>query len=166
MPEQSALLLRKQLLELTKRPVQGFSAGLVDDSNVLVWEITIMDLQDPLYEGGIFKAELIFDKNYPLVPPEMIFKTKMYHPNVFPDGKVCISILHSPGEDKYGYEQASERWLPVHTVESIVVSVISMLMSPNDESPANVDAAKEWRENYPSYKKKVQRLTRDSADAW
>lgn len=54
---------------------------------------------------------------------------------------MCISILHEPGEDKYGYEKASERWLPVHTVHSILISVISMLADPNDESPANVDAA-------------------------
>ena len=66
--------------------------------------------------------------------------------NLFPstvhkNGEVCISILHEPGEDKYGYEDASERWLPVHSVESILMSVISMLADPNDESPANVDAA-------------------------
>ena len=60
---------------------------------------------------------------------------------VHKDGEVCISILHEPGEDKYGYEQASERWLPVHTVETILMSVISMISDPNDESPANVDAA-------------------------
>lgn len=60
---------------------------------------------------------------------------------VDPDGNVCISILHEPGDDKYGYEKASERWLPIHTVETILVSVISMLADPNDESPANVDAA-------------------------
>jgi ubiquitin-protein ligase len=56
-------------------------------------------------------------------------------------GDVCISILHEPGDDKWGYEKASERWLPVHTVETILISVISMLADPNDESPANVDAA-------------------------
>lgn len=54
---------------------------------------------------------------------------------------MCISILHEPGDDKWGYEKASERWLPVHTVETILISVISMLADPNDESPANVDAA-------------------------
>lgn len=57
------------------------------------------------------------------------------------NGNVCISILHEPGDDKWGYEKASERWLPVHTVETILISVISMLADPNDESPANVDAA-------------------------
>lgn len=52
-------------------------------------------------------------------------------------GEVCVSILvsfrilddpsiaeltiqHQPGEDEWGYEDAGERWLPVHTVESVV----------------------------------------------
>lgn len=61
--------------------------------------------------------------------------------SVHKDGEVCISILHEPGEDKYGYEDPSERWLPIHTVETIMMSVISMISDPNDESPANVDAA-------------------------
>ena len=56
-------------------------------------------------------------------------------------GDVCISILHEPGEDRYGYESAAERWLPIHTVETIVMSVIAMLSDPNCDSPANVDAA-------------------------
>ena len=60
---------------------------------------------------------------------------------VYEDGEVCISILHEPGEDKFGYEKASERWSPVHTVESVVLSVISMLSDPNPESAANVLAA-------------------------
>ncbi|CAO3563188.1 unnamed protein product [Mortierella alpina] len=92
-------------------------------------------------EGGFFRAIMTFPPEYPLLPPKLRFTTDIYHPNVYPDGEVCISILHPPGEDKYGYEQASERWLPVHTVETILISVISMLSSPNDESPANIEAA-------------------------
>ncbi|CAO3579055.1 unnamed protein product [Absidia cylindrospora] len=105
-----------------------------------------------------------FPTTYPIMPPTLKFSTEMYHPNVYPDGTVCISILHPPGDDKYGYEQANERWSPVHTVETILLSVISMLSSPNDESPANIEAAKEYREDYPQFKKKVQRLVRRSAD--
>lgn len=67
--------------------------------------------------------------------------TLNYFISVASNGDVCISILHEPGDDKYGYEKAQERWLPVHTVETILLSVISMLADPNDESPANVDAA-------------------------
>jgi ubiquitin-conjugating enzyme E2 G1 len=69
-----------------------------------------------------------------------------FHPNVYPNGLVCISILHPPEDDKYGYESAAERWSPVQTPETILLSVISLLHSPNDESPANVEAARLWRE--------------------
>lgn len=115
-------------------------------------------------EGGFFKAHLHFPKEYPLRPPRMKFVTEIWHPNIEKNGDVCISILHEPGDDKWGYEKASERWLPVHTVETILISVISMLADPNDESPANVDAAKEWRESYPEFKRKVARCVRKSQE--
>ncbi|KAL3856532.1 hypothetical protein ACJMK2_011278 [Sinanodonta woodiana] len=164
--EQSFLLLKKQLAELNKNPVEGFSAGLLDDEDMYKWEVLIYGPPDTLFEGGFFKAHLIFPKEYPLKPPKMIFQTEIFHPNIAKDGSVCISILHEPGDDKYGYEKASERWLPVHTVETILVSVISMLADPNDESPANVDAAKIWRENPDEFKKRVAKCVRKSQDAF
>lgn len=52
----------------------------------------------------------------------------------------------------------------MHTVETILVSVISMISDPNDESPANVDAAKMWREQPEDFKKRVARCVRKSQD--
>ncbi|KAL6581039.1 Ubiquitin-conjugating enzyme 13 [Orobanche minor] len=115
-------------------------------------------------EGGFFNAIMTFPMNYPNSPPTVRFTSEIWHPNVYADGKVCISILHPPGDDPNGYELASERWSPVHTVESIVLSIISMLSSPNDESPANVEAAKEWRERRDDFKKKVSRCVRQSQE--
>ncbi|KAF8488896.1 ubiquitin conjugating enzyme [Gautieria morchelliformis] len=164
------LILRRQLQELSKNPVEGFSAGLVDDNNLLEWEVMIIGPPDTLYEGGFLKARLSFPAEFPLLPPTMRFITPMWHPNVYPDGGVCISILHPPEDDQYGYEDAGERWLPVHTVESILMSVISLLSSdtPNTDSPANVDAAviqlQTYLEYYIGYKKKVRRLVRRSAE--
>ena len=84
---------------------------------------------------------------------------------VYENGEVCISILHPPEEDQYGYESASERWSPVQTPETILLSVISMLSSPNDESPANVEAARQWREEPKEFKKRVRKCVRDSLEA-
>jgi ubiquitin-conjugating enzyme E2 G2 len=53
------------------------------------------------------------------------------------------------------YESSSERWSPVQSIEKILISVVSMLSEPNDQSPANIDAAKMWRENRPLFKRKV-----------
>ncbi|RMJ21727.1 ubiquitin-conjugating enzyme, partial [Aspergillus sp. HF37] len=51
---------------------------------------------------------------------------------------------------------ASERWSPIQSVEKILISVMSMLAEPNDESPANVEAAKIWRERRAEYEKRVR----------
>ena len=59
---------------------------------------------------------------------------------------------------------ASLRPSPPRQVESIILSIISMLSSPNDESPANVDAAKQWREDRDGFKKKVARIVRKSQE--
>ncbi|KAK9235464.1 ubiquitin-conjugating enzyme/RWD-like protein [Lipomyces kononenkoae] len=160
----SETILRRQLREISRNGIPGISAGLVDD-NIYQWEVLLIGPDDTLYEGGFFKARLSFPEDYPLQPPKMRFETAMWHPNVYQDGNVCISILHPPGEDKYGYEDAGERWLPVHSPETILLSVIAMLSSPNPDSPANIDAARELREDYPAFKKRVRKLVRESAEA-
>ncbi|KAK9456730.1 ubiquitin-conjugating enzyme/RWD-like protein [Dipodascopsis uninucleata] len=163
-PRSSDLLLRRQLLDFSKHAIPGISVGLVNDDDLYEWEVLLIGPDDTLFEGGIFKARLSFPQEFPLLPPKMRFETPMWHPNVYPDGNVCISILHPPEDDKYGYEDVGERWRPVHTVETILVSVIAMLSSPNPDSPANIDAAREFREDYPAFRKHVRRLVRDSAE--
>ncbi len=58
---------------------------------------------------------------------------------VYTDGRVCISILHAPGDDPMGYESSAERWSPVQSVEKILLSVVSMLagQSPFTQSSVN-----------------------------
>ncbi|KAJ2699757.1 Ubiquitin-conjugating enzyme E2 7 [Coemansia sp. IMI 203386] len=124
------------------------------------------ELKDTYYEGGMFKAVMKFPKNYPFEPPSLKFTSDLWHPNVYEDGRVCISILHRAEVDLSGYEDIGERWSPAQTVESILMSVIAMLNSPNDESPANVDAAKMWRDDKPAYKKRVQRCVERSMEDW
>ena len=84
---------------------------------------------------------------------------------VYPDGTVCISILHPPGEDKFNeMESAEERWRPILGVESILISVMSMLEDPNDLSPANIDAGIMWREDRKAFKKMVRKMVDKSME--
>lgn len=34
------------------------------------------------YEGGMFHAELYLPDEYPMVPPKVLFRTKIFHPNI------------------------------------------------------------------------------------
>lgn len=83
-------------------------------------------------------------------------------PAVYPDGRVCISILHAPGDDPMGYESSAERWSPVQSVEKILLSVVSMLAEPNDESGANVDASKMWRDDREQFYKIAKQIVQKS----
>ncbi|EPE31441.1 UBC-like protein [Glarea lozoyensis ATCC 20868] len=171
MPKSSSAtagLLARQFKEIQKaRDLPGISCGLVKD-NVFEWEVMLMINDDcKYYGGGNFTCTLTFPPTYPLYPPTLIFKTPIpFHPNIYPDGTLCISILHPPEEDKYGYESASERWSPVQSPETILVSTISLMYSPNDESPANVEAAKLWRAEKTSgdkeFKRRCRKIVRES----
>ncbi|KAL8734342.1 MAG: hypothetical protein Q9166_001540 [cf. Caloplaca sp. 2 TL-2023] len=156
-------LLGRQLKQMqSDKDIPGISCGLVD-SNMLEWEVMLMISDDcKYYGGGFFRAYLNFPPEYPHLPPKMTFQSPIFHPNIYPNGEVCISILHPPEEDKYGYESAAERWSPVQTPETILLSVISMLSSPNDESPANVEAARMWREDEKEFRRKCRANVRAS----
>jgi ubiquitin-conjugating enzyme E2 R len=89
-------------------------------------------------------------------PPTLTFLSKFWHPNVFSDGRVCLSILHPPGNDPMSGELPEERWLPTQSVSTVILSLISMLGEPNFSSPANVDASVQWRRDFAAFKAKVQ----------
>ena len=142
--------LQMELKQQISEPNYYYSID-VDEKNFMKWNILLLGPSDTIFEGGIFKCQIEFPKEYPNKPPSFKFIDKLYHPNIYPDGKVCISILHE-GEDQYGYEHISERWNPSHSVNSILMSILSMLTAPNFESPANVDASKLWRDDFDKYK--------------
>jgi ubiquitin-conjugating enzyme E2 R len=87
--------------------------------------------------------------------PDFRFTRPLYHPNIYPDGRLCISILHPPGEDEMSGELASERWSPAQTVESVLISILSLLDDPCTHSPANIDASVAFRDDKKSYQERV-----------
>ncbi|MCJ1300832.1 hypothetical protein MMC08_003631 [Hypocenomyce scalaris] len=127
------------------------------DDNVFDWDIALIVLNpDSLYYGGYFKAKMNFPKNYPYAPPDFKFVRPLYHPNIYKDGKLCISILHAPGEDEMSGESAAERWSPAQRVESVLLSILSLLDDAEVSSPANVDAGVMLRKHPEEYKTLVK----------
>ncbi|XP_035277600.1 ubiquitin-conjugating enzyme E2 R2-like [Anguilla anguilla] len=145
---QKALML--EMKSLQEEPVEGFRITLVDEADLYNWEVAIFGPPNTLYEGGYFKARIKFPTDYPYSPPSFRFLTKMWHPNIYENGDVCISILHPPVDDPQSGELPSERWNPTQNVRTILLSVISLLNEPNTFSPANVDASvmyRKWRDS-------------------
>jgi ubiquitin-conjugating enzyme E2 R len=86
----------------------------------------------------------------------------VYHPNIYTDGKLCISILHPPGEDEMSGELAAERWSPAQRVESVLISILSLLDDAEISSPANVDAAVMLRTNPDKFRSIVKSNVEES----
>jgi ubiquitin-conjugating enzyme E2 R len=154
-------VLSSELSKLSKHPIPGF---LVEPScdDLFTWNVGIFGPPNTVYEGAYFRAKLIFPKTYPMEPPAFSFLQDMWHPNVFPDGRICISILHPPGEDAMSGEMACERWSPAQNVETILMSTVSMLNDPNTESPANVDASVMFRDHREEFERRVRAQVEES----
>jgi len=126
------------------------------DGALFKWSVAIMVVnEDSVFNGGYFKAEMGFTNNYPYEPPSFKFVNPIYHPNIYPDGRVCISILHPPGEDAMSGESATERWSPLQGVDSVLRSILLLLDSPETSSPANVDAGVMFRNDHAAYVQKA-----------
>ena len=157
----SLKILQNEFSDLIRDPPEGFRVE-PDQSDFFTWHVGIFGPPETLFAGGYYKAILRFPLDYPYRPPTLKFLSGLWHPNVYPDGHICISILHEPGDDERSGELACERWSVAQNVRSILLSIISMLNEPNTSSPANLDASLEYRKyredpiNHRAYKDKIE----------
>merc|ERR1712217_949913 len=92
---------------------------------------------------------LTFTEEYPNKPPSVVFQTKMFHPNIYNNGHICLDILQ-------------HNWSPIYDIAAILTSIQSLLTDPNPNSPANVEAAKLYQENRREYEKRVAQIVEES----
>eukprot|EP01040_Poterioochromonas_malhamensis_P001010 gene1010-1072_t len=106
-----------------------------NSDNIMRWNATIQAPKDSYYEGFSFDLSIDVPSNYPLVPPVIKFKTKIFHPNVlFDSGEICLDIL-------------KKEWSPAWSLQSACRAIIALLADPAPDSPLNVDAGNMLREN-------------------
>lgn len=72
--------LQQEFRELNSEGDDSFSYGL-DKDNWFEWNVSFPGPSETLYEGGFYSAKLRFPEDYPNSPPEMRFRTEMWHPN-------------------------------------------------------------------------------------
>lgn len=141
--------LQKQLQELLVSPPAGFRVEPTSD--IYVWTIWFTGPADSPYAGGQYRAVMRFPRDFPMKPPDFRIISSFWHPNVYPNGRFCISILHAPGEDDLNAEESAlMRWTPVRTISSVLLSIMALLndLDPLDSgAPANVDALSQYRKH-------------------
>ena len=77
--------------------------------------------------------------NYPFQPVKMKFITKVYHPNISSaSGAICLDIL-------------KDTWSPVLTLKSTLISLQSLLCSPEPNDPQDAEVAKHYMTSRASF---------------
>ncbi|KAI9468702.1 putative ubiquitin--protein ligase hus5 [Coemansia mojavensis] len=122
------------------------------EMNMMCWECGIPGKEKTPWENGVYKCLLLFTEDYPAVPPKCQFTPPLFHPNVFPSGTVCLSILN-----------ADKDWKPSITIKQILLGVQSLLAEPNNSDPAQTEAYQMYRSNISNYERKVREQARKMA---
>ncbi|CAI2382446.1 unnamed protein product [Moneuplotes crassus] len=97
-------------------------------SDLYEWDCLIPGKKGSDWEGGNFRLIIQFPEEYPNKPPKCVFKPVLFHPNIYPSGTVCLSILN---ED--------EDWKPSISIAQILLGIQELLANPNPSSPAQAD---------------------------
>lgn len=111
--------------------------------NIFLWKGIILGPSKSAWAGGVFPIEVRFPQDYPTHAPEVYFVGTMFHPNVYTNGRVCISTLAGD------YESS-------HSVISLLTAIQSMLPEPNVKSIANGEAGNMFMSDIVQYHKKVR----------
>ena len=118
-----------------------------DNPDIYHWKVTLIPPQGTLYEGGFYKLEILFNKDYPQSPPRVKFLTKIYHCNVNPNnGSICLNTLNY--------------WNPNSKIGDVLNHINVLLINPNPNDPIHsgreyinhkddfAKKAREWVKNY------------------
>ena len=125
--------LNKEYIDITRDPPTNCSAGPKDGDDFFNWQAIILGPEGSPYEGGTFFLMFNFPTEFPFKEPKITFITKVYHPNIRPDG--VISLNSDCGCC------AGNWWSPALTVSKILLMILSVLASPNPDKPHNIPVA-------------------------
>lgn len=93
-----------------------------DETNMLKGYAMIIGPDDTPYFGGYYFFELNFPTNYPYLPPLVHFCTNAekirFNPNLYTNGKVCLSILNT---------WKGEQWTSCQSISSILLTLCTVL---------------------------------------
>eukprot|EP00741_Cyanophora_paradoxa_P003888 tig00000737_g3782.t1 len=140
--------LMRDFKVLQEDPPQGISAA-PRENDIMQWEAVIFGPENTPWEDGTFKLSLVFTEDYPNKAPTVKFLTRMFHPNIYADGSICLDILQN-------------QWSPIYDIASILTSIQSLLCDPNPNSPANSEAARLYQENKREYERRVKQVVEES----
>jgi ubiquitin-conjugating enzyme (huntingtin interacting protein 2) len=121
--------VNKEITACNNDESSGISIDLIDNSPFHL-KGSFPGPRDTPYEGGTFEVDIVIPGSYPSQPFKMKFITRVYHPNVSSaSGAICLNILE-------------DEWSPALTLRTTLISVQSLLCSPEQNDSQDAEVAK------------------------
>mmetsp|Transcript_25607 Transcript_25607/g.72500 ORF Transcript_25607/g.72500 Transcript_25607/m.72500 type:complete len:159 (+) Transcript_25607:83-559(+) len=114
-------------------------------TDLMLWDAGVPGKPSTIWEGGLFRLRFIYPEDFPSSPPKVQFVPPLFHPNVYPSGTVCLSILN-----------ADEDWNPTVTLKHILMGVQDLLDNPNPNSPAQAEPIRLFTTDREEYIRRVK----------
>ena len=136
--------LIKDIKEIIKNPLTDNGIYYThDEDNMLKGYALIIGPSDCIYEDGFYFFEFFFPKDYPFSPPKVIFHTgdgvTRFNPNLYRNGKTCLSILNT---------WRGETWTSCQSIRSVLLTLITLF---NNKPLLNEPGIKETHRDFNVY---------------
>lgn len=136
----------KDIRELEKSPIQKvFYAP--DEEDIFKGYALIKGCEGTPYAYGNYMFEFSFTEDYPFKPPVVKFRTydgyTRFNPNLYRDGKVCLSILNT---------WSGEKWSSCQSISTILLNLqmvlneTPLLNEPGIDKKSHSNLIKEYTE--------------------
>ncbi|XP_042296626.1 ubiquitin/ISG15-conjugating enzyme E2 L6 isoform X2 [Sceloporus undulatus] len=143
--------LAKELDEIKRKGGRCFQDIEADKTNIMLWKGLLVP-DNPPYNQGAFQIEITFPGEYPLKPPKVTFKTKIYHPNVDEMGEVCLPII------------SDVNWKPYTKIDQVIQALIALVNNPEPDYPLRPNLAKEFTKDRESFLANAEEHTRNFSE--
>lgn len=118
--------IQSELNDLFKNKLDdNFIFYELDEDDVNILKVMIIGTKDTPYHNGFYFFTLRYPDNYPNSPPKVWYYTTSsgmrFNPNLYTEGKVCLSILNTWGN--------TYNWKPIMNTRSVLLSIQSMVLN-------------------------------------
>ncbi len=139
----------KDVVQLIKEPLteQGIYYKH-DDDDINIGYALILGPKNTIYQYGFYLFKFIFTDKYPTKPPTVVYLTNNYnirfHPNLYRNGKCCLSILNT---------WSGEQWSSCQSISTILLSLLILF---NNDPLLNEPGITKRHIDYNNYNNVIQ----------
>lgn len=130
--------MKRELEMLSHGAAPGIAAWPCGDSMDHL-EGEIVGADGTPYSGGVFRVDVQVPAEYPLKPPSVRFVTKIYHPNIDSEGRICLDTLNMPPKGA---------WKPSLNIATVLTTIQALMSTPNPDDGLMPEISEQFRKNH------------------